>query len=362
VKELLWGISPQPDGPKPAPPLFTAYDPFAPPEPAGSPDLRGFVKLLSDTRHLTRVRERIDWKAGIGRWTISRHRPLLFENVKDYPGQRVFTNGLIDPMCIALALGLDPELPPAMMVERTRRRLRNPIVPKVVRNGPVMENVVPASVLDLVQFPVPQWSEHDSDRHIGTWHLNISKDPETGQRSVGMYRMKVIGPKQATVNAPKRSDLARHVANAEERKSELPMMLAIGAPESTVIAARAACPEGMDVFDLAGALQQNPVELMDCGHLEVPAYAEIVIEGFIQPGKRMEDGPTFDYEGKAKSNTRAFLFEATRVMHRDDPIFRGSALGRPGGEDYQVQALLSQLKLLESQRSRIRQLMQMIFN
>ncbi len=361
MKELLWGFNSQPEGAEPGPPPFAAYDPFAPPQPAGSLDLRGLIKLLTDAGHLTRVRERVDWKLGIGRWTRSRHRPLLFENVKDYPGQRVFTNGLIDPVCIALALGLDIALPPAHMVARARRRLRDPMTPKVVRNGPVMENVVPASVLDLLQFPVPQWSEQDGGRYIGTWHLNITKDPETGRRSAGMYRMKVVGPKQATVNAPRRSDLARHIAKAEEKKAELPMALAIGVPEATAIAARAACPEGMDVFDLAGALQQRPVELMDCGHLEVPAYAEIIVEGFIHPGKRVEDGPYFDYQGNPKTNSRAFLFEATRVMHRDNPIFRGSTLGRPGGEDYQVQAFLGQLKLLESQRSRIRQLMQHIF-
>jgi UbiD family decarboxylase len=361
VKELLWGITPQPDGPEPAPPPFAAYDPFAPPEPPGSLDLRGYIKVLTDARHVTRVKERVDWKLGIGRWTVARHRPLLFENVKDYQGQRVFTNGLIDPMCIALALELDDGLPAAQMVAQVRRRLRDPITPKVVRNGPVMENVVPASVLDLLQFPAPQWSEHDGGRYIGTWHLNISKDPETGQRSAGMYRMKVIGRKQATVNAAKHSELARHVAKAEQRRSELPMALAIGVPEATAIAARAACPEGMDVFDLAGALQQKPVKLMDCGHLEVPAYAEIIIEGFIDPRRRIEDGPMFDHEGKANTNAKAFLFEATRVMHRDNPIFRGSAMGRPGGEDYQVQAFLGQLKLLESQRSRIRQLMQNLF-
>lgn len=337
------------------------HDPFALPESDGSPDLRVFIEALEDARHLTRVRERVDWRLGIGRWTRSRHKPLLFEDIKDYPDQRIFTNGLIDAVCIALALGLDAELPPSRVITQARKRLRDPIAPKLVRGGPVMENVIPASVLELFQFPVPRWSEHDGGRYLGTWHLNISKDPQTGERSAGMYRMKVLGPKQATVSAQRRSDLANHLAIAEEKKAELPMAVVIGAPESTVIAARAGCPEGMDTFDLASTLQGQPVELIECGRLEVPANAEIVIEGFIHPDARVEDGPYFTYSGQPKSNPKAFLFEATRVLHRDEPIFRGSTLGRPGGEDYQVQTFLGQLKLLESQRSRLRRMMNGLF-
>jgi 4-hydroxy-3-polyprenylbenzoate decarboxylase len=360
-------ITPLPPGPEDQQhpehklPRLAPHDPFPLPEGGGSPDLRAFIQALEDTGRLTRVRERVDWRLGIGRWTRSRHKPLLFEDIREYSDQRIFTNGLIDRSCIALALGLDAELPPSRVITEARKRLRDPIPPKLVRGGPVMENVIPESALELFQFPVPRWSEHDGGRYLGTWHLNISKDPETGQRSAGMYRMKVLGPKQATVSAPRRSDLANHLARAEEKKTELPMAVVIGAPEPTVIAARAACPEGMDAFDLAGALQQQPVELIDCGRLEVPANAEIVIEGFIHLEARVEDGPYFTYSGQPKSNPQAFLFEATRVLHRDQPIFRGSTLGRPGGEDYQVQTFLGQLKLLESQRSRWRRMVNSLF-
>ena len=366
MKELLWGSKSDAEGAEgaeaPEVAAFAPYDPFAPPVPSGSLDLRGFIQILAGARYLTQVRERVDWKHGIGRWTRSRQKPLLFENVKDYPGQRVFTNGLNDPVCVAMALGFHAGLPHARVIAQARKRLRDSIAPRMVQTGPVMENVVPSMMIDLLQFPVPQWNEKDAGRFIGTWHLNVSKDPDTGLRGAGMYRMKVMGPKQATIAAPRRSDLARHVARAEEKRAELPVAVAIGAPEATVIAAGAACPAGMDAFDLAGAWQQKPVELIECGHLEVPAYSEIVIEGFIHPGVRVEDGPWFDYHGKPHSNPKAFLFEATRVMHRDDPIFRGSVSGRPGGENYQVQEFLSQLRLLESQRSRLKQLVHSLFS
>jgi len=341
----------------PPPFAFGTCDPFATPEPSAALDLRGFIQILTKARYLTRVRERVNWRAGIGRWTRSRHKPLLFENVKDYPEQRVFTNGLANATCIALALGFDAGTPIERVVAEARQQLREPVAPRMIPTGPVLENVVPSSMIDFVQFPVPQWHERDGGRYLGTWHLNVSRDPETGHRSVGTYRMKMIGPKLATINAARRSDLARHIAKAEAKKMELPMAVAIGAPEATVIAARAACPAGMDAFDLAGALQQKPVELIQCGHAEAPAHAEIVIEGLVHPGERVEDGPFFDYHGKPKTNPKAYVFEATRVMHRDEPIFRGSALGKPGAEDYQVQAFLEQLKLRHANGSRFWQFM-----
>jgi UbiD family decarboxylase len=334
------------------------YHPLAPSEPRGSLDLRAFIELLEEAGRLVRVRERVDWRLGVGRWTRARRKPLLFENIKGYPGQRVFTNGLVDANCIALALGFEPGTPPQRVVKEAKKRLRDPITPRIMSSGPVLANVIPASVLDLLEFPVPQWSQYDAGRYIGTWHLNISRDPDTGQRNVGVYRMQALGQKQATISASKGSDFARHVARAEARGTELNVAVAIGAPEATVIAAGAACPAGIDEFELAGALEQKPVELVQCGHLEVPAYSEIVIEGFIHPNVRVEDGPYFDYYGRPNTNPKAYLFEATRVLHRDDPIFRGTAIGKPGAEDHQLFAFLAQLGLVDFHGSRLKQLVQ----
>ena len=364
MKELLWGSRPEPEDAEPAPPPFAfgTYDPFAPPEAPTALDMRSFIHILTRARYLTQVRERVDWKTGISRWTKSRQKPLLFENVKEYPGQCVFTNGLANSTCIALALGFDAGTPIDRVITLARERLREPVAPKMIPIGPVIENVVPASMIDFSQFPMPQWNQRDHGRHLGTWHLNVSRDLETGHRSVGMYRMRALGPNRATINAPRRSELARHIAKAEAKKMELPMAIAIGAPEATVIAARSVCPHGMDAFDLAGALQQKPVELIQCGHAEAPAYSEIVIEGFVHPETRVEDGPWFDYHGKPKTNPKAYLFEATRLMHRDDPIFRASALGKPGAEDYQVHAFLDQLKLRNAVGSRLWQFVHSLFS
>jgi UbiD family decarboxylase len=172
--------------------------------------------------------------------------------------------------------------------------------------------------------------------------------------------MELLGPRQATVSTSPASDLAIHVAKAERRDQPLEMAVVIGASEVVVIAAGAAYPYGMDEYDLAGGLQQEGVPLIRCQtvNLEVPAESEIVIEGVIKPGIRVQDGPFFDYGGKPVINPGAFLFEATRVMCRRDPIFRGASIGAPGAEDHQLLAALAGMELCDFHGSRIKQWLQ----
>jgi UbiD family decarboxylase len=94
--------------------------------------------------------------------------------------------------------------------------------------------------------------------------------------------------------------------------------------------------------------------------LQVPARSEIVIEGLIQPRVRVQDGPYFDYTGKPNTNPNAFLFEATRLMFRNNPIFRGTAIGLPGAEDHQLFAFLAELGLVDFHGSRVKQAIQQL--
>lgn len=329
-------------------------------EPARASDLRQFIQLLADAGRLVRVKEATDWKFEIGRITRESRTPLLFENIKGYPGQRVFTNGLCDVSSIALALDVDWANTRKTLIAFAKRRAAEPLKPRHVEIGPVLENVVEANDVDLLKLPVPHWSDHDGGRYLGTWHINVTKDPETGARNVGVYRMQLLGAKQATVSASPRSHLSQHFAKAEAAGQPLPMAVAIGVSEAVIMAAAAGYPQGMDEYHLAGGLQQEPVDLISCRtvDLEVPARSEIVIEGWIRPRIRVKDGPYFDYTGNPNTNPNGFLFEATRLMFRNNPIFRGTSIGLPGAEDHQLFAFLAELGLVDFHGSRIKQAIQ----
>jgi UbiD family decarboxylase len=323
-------------------------------------DLRAFIEVLSTQDHLRRVPQPVDWKFEIGTITREQQVPLLFENVKGYPGHRVFTNGLSSPGLIALALGLEYGEDLNTIIKAAKGRSQNPLPPEMVTESSVLQNVVPFQQIDFLTFPIPQWSTQDTGRYLGTWHINVSKDPDTGTRNVGVYRMQVLGPKQATVSTSPTSDLGRHVAKAERTGRPLPMAVAIGVSETVMMAASAACPYGFDEYELAGGLETRSLRLIKCQtvNLEVPAESEIVIEGFVQPGVRVQDGPYLDYAGKANTNPKAFVFEATRLTYRNHPIFRGSSVGIPGAEDHQVFSLLAHLSLVDFHGRRSRQRIQ----
>ncbi len=311
-------------------------------------NLRAFIHLLSKEGLLRSVDREVDWKFELGEIARTNQTPLLFERIKDYPGQRLFTNGMISLEAIGLALGLARDTRRRAIVKEARRRAAIPIKPCLVETGPVLENVVPGPEIDFFKLPIPQWSSREAGRYLGTWHVNVTRDPATGFRNVGVYRMEVKGPNQATVCTSPKSHLGRHVAKAEEAGKPLEMAVAIGTSEAVVMAAAAGCPFGVDEFDLAGSLQQEAVQLIKCGtvDLEVPADSEIVIEGVIKPGVRVQDGPYFDYAG-APDTSPAFLFEATRMMFRTNAIFRGTAIGLPGAEDQQILSVLSALGLFD---------------
>jgi UbiD family decarboxylase len=328
--------------------------------PGSHRDLRGFIQLLADCGKLVRVDDSVDWKFEIGRRTRAGKRPLLFTNIKDYPGQQVFTNGLCDTESIALALGFEPGANFKTVVSQCRKRLMQPIAPRILPRPPHLRSIAARSEVDLTCFAVPQWSECEAGRYIGTWHVNITRDPETGECNAGVYRMQILNPAQATISASPRSGLMRHFAKAERLGEALPLAVAIGVPEALVIAGGAACPQGINEFELAGALLQEPVELFvsSTTGIGIPVRSEIVVEGFIAPNIRVQDGPYFDYCGVPNTNPNAALLEVTRVMFRENPIFRGSAIGMPGAEDHQLFAFLAQLDLVNFHGSQVKQKLQ----
>jgi UbiD family decarboxylase len=318
--------------------------------------LRDFIATLDRQGRLKRVREEVSWKYEIGSIARQARTPLLFENIKDYPKRRLFANGLVNYSSMAIALGIqDKTVRLKDLVETMRRSFANPIEPILVKDSTVKENLITEGI-DLALLPAPWWSEIDAGRYIGTWHLNVSCDPETGSRNVGVYRMQIIASNQTTVSVSPRSHLAFQIKKAERRDEALPLAAAIGVDERLVISAASAPAYGIDEYALAGGLAGRPIELIRCATqpLEVPADSEIIIEGFIKPGVRIQDGPYLDYAGIPSTNPHAHIFEVTALLFRNDFIFRGTAVGKPGAEDHRMYSVLSHLNLTDFHGSRIR--------
>jgi 4-hydroxy-3-polyprenylbenzoate decarboxylase len=326
-------------------------------------DFRNFIEQLNERGQLRRVNRQVDWKYELGEMTRGELTPLLFENIKDYPGHRVFTNGLINIPAIGIALGVEAGISRKELIRQVRKRVAIPIAPTRVQSGPILQNILEREEVDLLKLPVPHWNRCDGGRYIGTWHVNISRDPENGSHNLGVYRMQVLGPKQATISTSSKSHLGIQFAKAEAMGRPLEVAVAIGVSEAVCMAAAAGYPCGKDEYELAGALQEKSVPLIKCPSIDVdaPADAEILIEGHVLPGVRVLDGPYFDYAGKATSNPKAYLFEATRMMFRNNPIFRGAIVGHPRAEDLQLFSVLSEVGLFDFHGSRLKRALQILF-
>jgi UbiD family decarboxylase len=326
-------------------------------------DLRSFIEQLDQHGQLRRVNRQVDWKYELGEMTRDDPTPLLFENIKGYPGHRVFTNGLINIAAIGLALGVEVVSSRKELIRQVRRRVAAPIAPTRVQGGSIFQNILEGEAVDLLKLPVPHWNKADAGRYLGTWHVNISRDPENGLHNLGVYRMQILGPRHATISTSSKSHLGKQFAKAETMRKPLEVAVAIGVSEVLCIAAAAGYPYGKDEYELAGALQAKSVHLVKCPSIDVdaPLDTEILIEGHVLPGVRVLDGPYFDYAGKATSNPKAYLYEATRIMFRNNPIFRGGIVGHPRAEDLQLFSVLSEVGLFDFHGSRLRRALQIFF-
>lgn len=312
-------------------------------------DYREFLAVLEQKGELRRVKEEVDWRYELGAWTRHaydmkpRGPALLFENLKDYgPERPVFTNGLGTYRRMAIALGFASETSVRELIQVFKERVSKPIPPKIVAKGPVQENIVKGEEVDFFHLPVPWWTPRDAGRFL-TWHVNVSKNPETNVNNLGLYRMQIFGRRLAGIGFTPHSHMNLHYIQRQLRDEPLEIAVAIGVDETVAMAAIAGVPESVDEYSLAGGLRGEAVELVKCQtvDLHVPATAEIVLEGKILPHLRKPEGPFGEHTGYHGGGVRMRpIFEATAITFRNNPILRGTLRGKPIDEGHVVDSIM----------------------
>jgi len=301
-------------------------------------DLREFISTLEKTGDVVHIKKEVDWDeevGAIGRRVCEMSGPaLLFDKIKDYPeGYRIFAGSLATYRRVAIALGIPPDTPTKDIFAEYERRNEHPIKPVVVKEAPCKENVMLGDDVDLYHFPAPMVHSGDGGRYIGTWDIVVCKDPDSDWVNWGMYRFMVYNKRYLTGFPRLNSQMGlilhqKFVANHKP----MPMALVIGADPICHQVASASYRKGVSEVDFAGALRQEPVELVKCetSDLLVPATAEIVIEGEILPDKTGEEGPFGEFPGYRTEGIRmGVLCRVKAVTYRNSPILTMIALGVP---------------------------------
>jgi 4-hydroxy-3-polyprenylbenzoate decarboxylase len=208
--------------------------------------------------------------------------------------------------------------------------------PKSVRSGECQE-VVRTENFSLNEFPILQCWPQDGGRYI-TWPMVITKNPETGKRNVGCYRMQVFDERTTGMHWQTQKHGAEHFRNArsKNREGRLEVAVAIGADPATALAGILPVPPDMDEFLFSGFLRRDPVELVTCKtvDLEVPANAEIVLEGFVELGEMRTEGPFGDHTGFYSLEGQFPVFRITCITHRKNSLYLTTIVGPPPQEDY----------------------------
>ena len=206
--------------------------------------------------------------------------------------------------------------------------------PRRVRDAPCHEVVLRGAEVDLDALPgVLAWPEDGGVfLNLGLTH---TKHPSTGARNLGMYRLQQQDSRTVSLHWQIHKDSTSHAAVAEHRGERMPVAIAFGCPPAVTYAASAPLPAEIDEYLFAGFLQHERVDMVDCVSvpLQVPAAAQVVLEGWVEPGSRLPEGPFGDHTG-FYTPIEPFPFVRVETMTmRQRPIYQSIIVGRPPQED-----------------------------
>ncbi|MFH0914267.1 MAG: UbiD family decarboxylase, partial [Chloroflexota bacterium] len=255
-------------------------------------------------------------------------RAFLFEKVTDakgkkYDGQVLVGSHAASREVYALAMGCSP----AEINRRWEEAQFHPVKPKIVGSGPAQEEVhLGTSLLEhggLGEFAVPISTPGFDNAPYFSAGNSVSKDPETGIRNVGNYRCMVKSPTRLGLRCQMPQHLRRHWQKCKQRGTPLEVAISIGPTPNVGLVATIAIPYGVDEYDVAGGIAGEPVELVKCQtvDLEVPATAEVVVEGKIPTDALELEGPFGEFTGYMGLGSPTLFMNVTAITHRKKPIW-----------------------------------------
>jgi 4-hydroxy-3-polyprenylbenzoate decarboxylase len=321
-------------------------------------DLRDFITLLESRGELRRIAQEVDPNLEMteicDRVLRAGGPALLFENPKgfDIP---VLGNLFGTPERVALGMGAE-SVEALREVGRLLAFLKQPdppkglkaawdslpifrkvldMAPKRVRSGPAQERVIEAADVDLGNLPVQTCWPGDAGPLI-TWGLVVTRGPNQKRQNLGIYRQQVIGRNRVIMRWLSHRGGALDFRDWTQAHpgQPFPLAVALGADPATILGAVTPVPDSLSEYAFAGLLRGSRTELVQClgSDLEVPASAEFVLEGHIQPGDTAPEGPFGDHTGYYNEVDEFPVFTVERITHRRDPIYHSTYTGRPPDE------------------------------
>ena len=321
-------------------------------------DLRDFIAFLEQQGELVRIHQEVDPNlemTEISDRTLRAGGPaLLFENPKGHK-MPVLCNLFGTPKRVAMGMGqasvkalrdvgellafLKEPDPPKGLRDLWEKRhdfkqvLNMPV--KELRNAPCQEVVLEGDQVDLNQLPIQTCWPGDAGPLV-TWALAITRGPDKERQNLGIYRMQKIAKNKLIMRwlAHRGGALDYRDWQKKHPGKPYPVAIALGADPATTLGAVTPVPDTLSEYAFAGLLRGQKTQVVKClgNDLQVPATAEIILEGFLQPGEEANEGPFGDHTGYYNEVERFPVFTIERITHRKDPIYHSTYTGRPPDE------------------------------
>jgi 4-hydroxy-3-polyprenylbenzoate decarboxylase len=345
-------------------------------------DLRGFISFLESRGELKRIAAEVDpylEMTEICDRTLRAQGPaLLFENPKGH-NTPVLANLFGTPERVAMGMGQD-NIGALREVGELLAYLRQPdpprgfreawekmpvlrqamnMSPKQVRNAPCQQHVKSGNDVDLYSIPIQTCWPGDAAPLV-TWPLVITRGPNKERQNLGIYRMQLLGRNKLIMRWLSHRGGALdfrdwQLANPGER---YPVALALGADPATTLGAVTPVPDSLSEYGFAALLRGAKTEVVQCVSegcqgqgLQVPATAEYILEGYLEPGELADEGPFGDHTGYYNEVESFPVFTVDTITHRDNPIYHSTYTGRPPDEPSVLGAALNEvlIPLLQKQ-------------
>ena len=319
-------------------------------------DLRDFIRKLEKERELKRISIEVDPVLEIAEFADRAVKfggpALLFEHPKGYKIP-VLINSYASFRRMELALEVESVEEIARRIsEYLEMRMPEGLIgklkmlpklaemgaffPKIVAKGACQE-VIKHDGFSLFDYPVLQCWPEDAGRFI-TLPMVFSRNPDTGKRNCGCYRMQIYDDRAAGMHWQTHKQGAEHYRRmlAQSGKDRMDVAVAIGSDPATMYSAILPLPPDLDEMMIAGFLRASAVEMVKCQtcDLEVPANAEIVLEGYVQLGELRTEGPFGDHTGFYSLADEYPVFHVTCITQRKEPVYATTIVGPPPMEDY----------------------------
>lgn len=321
-------------------------------------DLRDFIALLEKRGELKRIQHEIDpylEMTEIADRTLKAGGPaLLFENVKGH-SIPVLANLFGTPERVALGMGqesvaalrevgqllafLKEPQPPkgfrdALNLLPVYKKVLS-MAPKQLKKAPCQEVVYSGDDVDLTQLPIQHCWPGDVAPLI-TWGLTVSRGPHKERQNLGIYRQQVIGKNKLIMRwlSHRGGALDFQEFKRQNPGKNFPVAVALGADPATILGAVTPVPDSLSEYAFAGLLRDGKTEVVKClnSDLQVPAHAEIILEGYIAPDETAPEGPYGDHTGYYNEVDSFPVFTVTHITQRQKPIYHSTYTGRPPDE------------------------------